>query len=616
MKRINSGGSALGRGALFGLAARGLSPRGIRVALAAMVMVLVGVALWSTPADADEPEEPLWSADMTVTEYSSVSVGAASADLFSNVGGSGDLQVRWLWSYITGRDLRLAFEADVADAADYTLQVGDLSLEFPQDSSGTSSFKWNDVDVDWEDGQVIHVRIVPTADIDALPANTLDTGVPAGSETLTSTPTQDAGDGEHAPQVLVANLGVGVGGSGGIQRTLGAARSGFAQAFTTGPQTDGYALGSVGIQVSSFLDASSVGDQLGVTVNGVATDGEPADVHCTLTDPSTFTAPGVIAFDAPTGESACPQLAAETTYFVVIEWVSPSGTDAFALIPQTYSTEDSAASDEDPGGAQGWSIADDSYYLTVSSDTRTWTAYDETASFKIKVTGTVSEQTTETETETETESETENNSPTGAPTISGMPQVEQALTADTSSIDDADGLTNVSYEYQWTAGGTDIDGATSSSYLLTSSEQGTTIQVQVSFTDDADNTETLASEATQAVTAAPVPFAVSVTVAAPTTHNGTSEFTFDLDFSEELALSYKTLKLHAFNVTGGSVKKAQRTDRPTNISWRITVKPDSTGDVTVILPIPNDCDDTGAICTDDDRKLSNRMEFTVSGPDQ
>ncbi|WP_420622804.1 choice-of-anchor R domain-containing protein [Candidatus Poriferisodalis sp.] len=535
-QRISSGGSALGRGVLFGLAGRGLSPRGIRVALAAMMLVtvLAVMALWSAPADADEPPEPLWSADMTVSEYSSVSIGAASADLFSDVGGSGDLQIRSLWSYIPGRDLRLAFEADVADAADYTLQVGDLSLEFPHDSSGASSFKWYDVDVDWQDGQVIRVRIVRTADIDAVPADTPVPDVHTINEALTSTPTQDdLGDDEHTPQVLVANLGVGVSGSGGIQRTLGAARSGFAQAFTTGTNTGGYALGAVGIQVSSFPDASSVGDHLGVTVNSVASDGEPGDALCTLTDPSTFTTPGVIAFDTPTGESACPQLATETTYFVVIEWTDPSGTEAFALIPQTYPTEDSAATEQDPGSAQGWSIADNAYYLTVNTDTRTWTAYDETASFKIKVTGTISEQTTDTDTETESEDDPEDESETETETDS-----------------------------------------------------------------------------------APVPFTVSVTAAAPTTHNGTSEFTFDLDFSENLALSYKTLRDHAFNVTGGSVKKAQRTDRPSNISWRITVKPDSTDDVTVVLPIPNACDDTGAICTDDDRKLSNRMEFTVSGPDQ
>ena len=45
--------------------------------------------------------------------------------------------------------------------------------------------------------------------------------------------------------------------------------------------------------------------------------------------------------------------------------------------------------------------------------------------------------------------ERQNNSATGAPTISGTPQVGETLTADTSDIDDEDGLTNVTYRYQW-----------------------------------------------------------------------------------------------------------------------------------------------------------------------
>ena len=90
---------------------------------------------------------------------------------------------------------------------------------------------------------------------------------------------------------------------------------------------------------------------------------------------------------------------------------------------------------------------------------------------------------------------------TGLPTISGTPQVGETLTADVASIDDADGLTNVSYRYQWLAGGSDIEDATGSSHLLTTSQQGQTIQVKVTFTDDADNQESLTSAATLAVTA-------------------------------------------------------------------------------------------------------------------
>ena len=207
-----------------------------------------------------------------------------------------------------------------------------------------------------------------------------------------------------------------------------------------------------------------------------------------------------------------------------------------------------------------------------------------------------------------------NREATGQPTISGTPQVGETLTAETANIADQDGLTGVSYRYQWIAGGTDIDGATGSSYELTSSEQGQTIQVRVTFTDDRDNEETLSSAATAVVAAAPEQLTVRLKVAAPTSHDGSAEFTFEIEFSEEFGLSYRTLKFDAFNVTGGFVEKAQRTNKPSNISWRITIKPQGNGDVTIELPATTDCNADGAICTGDGRKLSNSLSFTVPGP--
>ena len=96
---------------------------------------------------------------------------------------------------------------------------------------------------------------------------------------------------------------------------------------------------------------------------------------------------------------------------------------------------------------------------------------------------------------------------TGAPTISGAAQVDETLTAETPSIADEDGLEDVSYRYQWTRSNgstyTDIDGETDSAYTLVLADQGKTIKVRVTFTDDADNKETLTSEATVEVAAAP-----------------------------------------------------------------------------------------------------------------
>ena len=79
----------------------------------------------------------------------------------------------------------------------------------------------------------------------------------------------------------------------------------------------------------------------------------------------------------------------------------------------------------------------------------------------------------------------------------------EALTADTSGITDADGLSNVQYEYQWMAADAEIAGATGLTYTLVAADEGKAIKVRISFTDDAGNEEELTSEATGAVVARP-----------------------------------------------------------------------------------------------------------------
>ena len=111
-----------------------------------------------------------------------------------------------------------------------------------------------------------------------------------------------------------------------------------------------------------------------------------------------------------------------------------------------------------------------------------------------------------------------NTAATGTPTISGTPQVGQTLTADTAGIADADGLENVSFSYQWLADDTAIQDATNSTYTLADADAGKTVKVQVSFTDDAGNDETLPSAATAAV-AAPEPPARPTGLTAEVSHD-------------------------------------------------------------------------------------------------
>ena len=92
---------------------------------------------------------------------------------------------------------------------------------------------------------------------------------------------------------------------------------------------------------------------------------------------------------------------------------------------------------------------------------------------------------------------------TGRPAITGTAQVGETLTADTSGIADADGLESAVFTYQWTADGTEIPGATGATHTLTEDDEGSLVRVQVSFTDDHGNEETLTSTATSAVASAP-----------------------------------------------------------------------------------------------------------------
>ena len=98
----------------------------------------------------------------------------------------------------------------------------------------------------------------------------------------------------------------------------------------------------------------------------------------------------------------------------------------------------------------------------------------------------------------------------------------------------------------------------------------------------------------------------------PATHAG-EEFEFRLTFSEEPEVSYVTLRDEAFDVTGGTVRTARRRTPGSNLSWDITVEPEATGAVTIGLPVTTDCAATGAICTGDDRPLSNALSATVAG---
>ena len=96
-----------------------------------------------------------------------------------------------------------------------------------------------------------------------------------------------------------------------------------------------------------------------------------------------------------------------------------------------------------------------------------------------------------------------NSEPTGVPTIAGTAWVGETLSASVSEITDADGLGGATFTYQWIRSDgttdTEIADATQASYTLVPTDQGKTIKVRATFTDDGGTEEALTSAATAVV---------------------------------------------------------------------------------------------------------------------
>ena len=204
----------------------------------------------------------------------------------------------------------------------------------------------------------------------------------------------------------------------------------------------------------------------------------------------------------------------------------------------------------------------------ATASTYTLVSADEGRTIKVRVSFTDDDGYEETLTSTATEAvsyatqqQTSNSPATGSPTITGTAQVGSTLTADTSDIADADGLNGVTFGYQWVANDgtadTDIADATASTYTLVSADEGKTIKVRVSFTDDAANEESLTSAATGAVVAAPSSYiTVAVTEDSSDPDNIVTNFTVTWSDSDDCSTNYN---IYLAVWTGPGVGQTTRT---------------------------------------------------------
>ena len=135
----------------------------------------------------------------------------------------------------------------------------------------------------------------------------------------------------------------------------------------------------------------------------------------------------------------------------------------------------------------------------ATADTYTLTQEDVGAAITVEVSYTDGGATAESVTSAATSPVTNvSHSSTGGVTITGVATEDEVLTADTSTLADADGLGALSY--QWSRDGSPIDGATAGTYTLTQADVGATITVEVSYTDGEGTFESATSAATSPVT--------------------------------------------------------------------------------------------------------------------
>ncbi|MEI6757066.1 MAG: hypothetical protein FDX18_10685 [Chlorobium sp.] len=116
-----------------------------------------------------------------------------------------------------------------------------------------------------------------------------------------------------------------------------------------------------------------------------------------------------------------------------------------------------------------------------------------------------------------------NNLPTGEVIITGTAEQGQILTADTSTLADADGLGAISF--QWQADGIDIIGATGTTYTPTQDDAGKSITVLASYTDGAGTPESVISAATNLIADVDLPASGILAVTGVAEEGGTLDAT-------------------------------------------------------------------------------------------
>ena len=551
----------------------------------------------------------IWAADMTVTDYGNGSIGAGTADLLANQRSIEGLQARHLYYHTGERKLRMAFTSSLATGS-LTLAAGNVKLAFPEGRSGDSSFTWDDVAVDWSDGQTFEARVVSgSKDAVEAPDPTLK-ALTVSDATLS--PAFDADTVAYTATVAAATERVTLSGTlNDDDASLAYTPSTDADSSTAGHQVD-VAVGDTTATVTVTAADGETTRAYRVVVKRPAPEIETSTPTLSIADGSgTEGADSSIGFTVTLDEAATDTVTvdyatSDGTATAGTDYTSTSGTLTFDAGTTSKTISVSIADDETDE-------SDETFTVTLSNasgaDLGTSTA-----------TGTITNRAVVVET-------TATLSIAGSSGTEGDDDdIDFTVTLDEAASD------TVTVDYATSDGTADAgDDYTAKSGTLSFSAGTTTKTISVAIEDDIENeadetfTVTLSnasgadlgtSTATGTIRNRRVEPLTASFSGMPSEHDGSS-FTFELHFSENPEVSFRTLKNHAFTVDEGDVTRAQRKNPQSadkNKAWTITVEPDGNETLSITLPATTSCSSNRGICTDDERKLSHSTSATVEGP--
>ncbi len=394
-----------------------------------------------------------------------------------------------------------------ATGSTYTLTQADVGTTITVVASYTDAQGTNE--------SVSSAGVGPVANLNDAPTGTVTiSGIATEDQTLTASNTLADEDGLGPISYQWQRDGVDIGGATGSTYTLTQADVG-ATITVVASYTDGQgsneSVTSAGVGPVANLNDAPTGT---VTISGIATEDQTLTASNTLADEDAL---GTISYQwqrdgvdiggATSSMYTLTQANVGTTITVVASYTdgqgsnesvtsagvgpvanlndAPTGTVTISGTPtqgQTLNVAHTLA-DEDGLGLISYRWQRDGVDVVGAiSSTYTLTQSDVGAMITVVASYTDGHGTKESVTSTAVGPVANiNDAPVGTPTIIGVAQEDQILTADTGGITDADGLGT--FSYQWLRDGLAISGATQSTYTLGDADVGTQVSVQVRYTD-------------------------------------------------------------------------------------------------------------------------------------